>query len=216
MVMVNPASAHGGPDDVEGIQAHVATIRSQVRRDLRATSFPLLLLGTATVIGELPQVVSQGRSTGGGAVAVVGGGGVVMGGDWLTGLLLTAAFAVLWWMYHRRARRDGVGRPAGFGAATVLGLILLSLGLILLVYTGPFILFGLGLLIVAGWQRNALLAGWAVLAGGLGVFEGFFGITNRLPASVWRPWEHPAIYLALGIATVAAGLAARRWESRER
>lgn len=215
--MVNPASAHGGPDDVEGIAAHVATVRSQVRRDLRATSLPLLLLGTATVVGELPQVASQGWSTGGGTDAVVSAGGTVLGGgDWLTGLLLTAAFAVLWWMYQRRARRDGVGRPAGFGAATILGLILLSLGLILLVYTGPFILFGLGLLMVAGWQRNALLASWAVLAGGLGVFEGFYGITNRLPASLWRPWEHPAIYLALGIATVAAGLAARRWENRER
>ena len=69
---------------------------------------------------------------------------------------------------------------------------------------GPFILFGAGLLMVASWQRNALLAWWAVLAGGLGVFEGFFGITNRLPASVWRTWEHPAIYLALGILAVLA------------
>jgi hypothetical protein len=203
MVMTNPAVAGGQPDDAAGLQAHIAAIRSRVRRDLRATSFPLLLLGVATVIGELPQVVRQN-----------GGGGLVGGGDWLTGLLLTAAFAVLWWLYRRRARRDGVGRPAGFAAATVLGLILLSIGLILLVYTGPFLIFGLGLLIVASWQRNALLALWAALAGGLGVFEGFFGITNRLPASMWRIWEHPAIYLALGILTVLAGLAARLRENR--
>jgi hypothetical protein len=205
MVMTNPGFAHGQPDDAEGPQAHVAAIRSQVRRDLRATSLPLLLLGTATVAGELPQVASQGWNI-----------GVLGGGDWFTGLLLTAAFAVLWWMYRRRAFRDGVGRPAGFGAATVLGLILtLSIvGLLLLVYMGPFIIFGLGLLMVASWQRNALLAWWAVLAGGLGVFEGFFGITNRLPASVWRTWEHPAIYLALGILTVLAGLAARLRENR--
>ena len=203
--MTNPGFAHGQPDDAEGLQAHVAAIRSQVRRDLRATSFPLLLLGTATVAGELPQVVSQGWNI-----------GVLGGGDWFTGLLLTAAFAVLWWMYRRRAFRDGIGRSAGFGAATVLGLILtLSIvGLLLLVYTGPFIIFGLGLLMVASWQRNALLAWWAVLAGGLGVFEGFFGITNRLPTSVWRTWEHPAIYLALGILTVLAGLAARLRENR--
>jgi hypothetical protein len=206
MVMTNPASAHGQPDDPEGIQAHVAAIRSQVRRDLRATSFPLLLLGTATVVGELPPIVSQGWN---GPVGMLGGG------DWFTGLLLTAAFAVLWWMYRRRAFRDGVGRPAGFGAATVLGLILtLSLGLVLLAFMGPFILFGAGLLMVALWQRNALLAWWAVLAGGLGVFEGFFGITNRLPTSAWRSWEHPAIYLALGIVTVLAGIAARIRESR--
>jgi hypothetical protein len=204
MAMTSPGFAHGQPDDAEGLRAHVAAIRSRVRQDLRATSLPLLLLGTATVVGELPQTVSQGWNTG------------VSGGDWFTGLLLTAAFAVLWWIYRHRARRDGVGRPAGFGAATVLGLILLSIGLILLVYTGPFIIFGAGLLMVAAWQRNALLASWAVLAGGLGVFEGFFGITNRLPLSVWRTWEHPAIYLALGILTVLAGLTARRRENRGR
>jgi hypothetical protein len=201
--MTSPGFAHGQPDDAEGLQAHVAAIRSQVRRDLRATSLPLLLLGTATVVAELPQVVSQDWDT-----------SVLGGGDWFTGALLTAAFAVLWWIYRRRAQRDGVGRPAGFGAATVLGVILLSIGLILLFFMGPFILFGAGLLMVASWQRNALLAWWAVLAGGLGVFEGFFGITNRLPASVWRTWEHPAIYLALGILTVLAGLAARVRENQ--
>lgn len=201
--MTNPGFAHGEPDDAEGLQAHVAAIRSQVRRDLCATSLPLLLLGTATVVGEIPQVVNEG-----------GNAGVLGGGDSFTGLLLTAAFAVLWWMYRRRALRDGVGRPAGFGAATVLGLILLSIGLVLLVYAGPFILFGAGLLMVASWQRNPLLAWWAVLAGGLGVFEGFFGITNRMPFSLWRAWEHPAIYLALGILTVLAGLAARLRENR--
>jgi hypothetical protein len=204
--MTNPALADGQPDDAEGLQSHVAAIRSRVRRDLRATSFPLLLLGTATVAGEMPQIASKGWNTGGPLGA--------FGGDWLTGLLLTAAFAVLWWMYRRRALRGGVGRPAGFGAATALGLILISIGLFLLVFMGPFILFGLGLLIVASWQRNAMLAWWAVLAGGLGVFEGFFGITNRLPISVWRAWEHPAIYLALGVLTVLAGLAARLRENR--
>jgi hypothetical protein len=203
MAMTNPSFAHGQPDDAEGLQAHVAAIRSQVRRGLRATSLPLLLLGTATVVGELPQAVNQRWNT-----------GLPGGGDWFTGLLLTAAFAVLWWIYRRRALHEGVGRPAGFGAAAVLGLILLSIGLVLLLFMGPFILFGAGLLMVATWQRNALLASWAVLAGGLGVFEGFFGITNRLPVSVWRTWEHPAIYLALGILTVLAGLATRLRENR--
>ena len=206
--MPHPAFAHGQPDDAEGLRAHVAAIRSRVRRDLRATSSSLFWLGAAIVAGELPQVVNQ-RWNVGGPIGVIGGG------DWFTGLLLTAAFAMLWWRYRRRALRDGVGRPAGFGAATVLGLILtLSAGLLLLAFMGPFILFGAGLLLVASWQRNALLAWWAVLAGGLGVFEGFFGITNRLPASVWRTWEHPAIYLALGVLTILAGLAARLRENR--
>ena len=202
--MTNPAFAHERPADAEGLQAHVAAVRSQVRRDLRATSFPLFLLGGAMVAGELPAVVSPQWDA-----------GVIGDGDWLTGLLLTAAFAVSWWMCRRRAFRLGVGRPAGFGAATVLGLILtLTIGLVALVLAGPFILFGLGLLMVASWQRNARLAWWAVLAGGLGVFEGFFGITNRLPGAAWRPWEHPAIYVALGVLTVLAGFAARRRENR--
>lgn len=206
--MTNPAFAGGQADDAEGLQSHVAAIRSQVRRDLRATSFPLLLLGAAIVVGELPQVVSEAWNTGGPLS--------VFGGDWFTGLLLTAAFAVLWWTYRRRALRGGVGRPAGFGAATALGLVLVSVGWVLLAFMGPFILFGTGLLMVASWQRNAVLAWWAVLVGGLGVFEGFFGITNRLPTSVWRSWEHPAIYLALGMLTVLASLAARRRENRGR
>ena len=205
--MTSPEFAHGQADDAAGLRSHVAAIRSQVRRDLRATSFPLLLLGTATVAGELPQA-----SEGWNADGLFG----VFGGDWFTGALLTAAFAVLWWARRRRARRGGVGRPAGFGAATALGLILITIGLLLVVYAGPFIVFGAGLLTVASWQRNAMLAWWAVLVGGLGVFEGFFGITNRLPISVWRSWEHPAIYLALGVLTVLAGLAARLRENRGR
>jgi hypothetical protein len=208
MVMANPAFSDDPAHDAEGVRSHVAAIRSQVRRDLRATSLPLLLLGTAIVVGAIPQVAGQGWDASGALGA--------LGGDWFTALLLTAAFAVLWWTYRRRAFRGGVGRPAGFGAATALGLVLITVGLVLLVYAGPFILFGFGLLLIATWQRNAVLAWWAVLAGGLGVFEGFFGITNRLPFSLWRDWEHPAIYLALGVLTVLAGLAARRWENQGR
>jgi hypothetical protein len=48
------------------------------------------------------------------------------------------------------------------------------------------------------------------------VFEGFFGITNRLPSSVWRDWEHPAVYVALGVLTILAGLAARLRENLAR
>lgn len=206
--MTNPAFAHGRPDDADGLRAHVAAVRSRVRRDLRATSFPLLLLGAAIIVGELPQVVSQ-RWNIGGPIGVIGGG------DWFTGLLLAAAFVVLWWRYWRRARRDGVGRPEGFAAATGVGLGMVQpTGLVLLPFVGPFALFGAGLLMVAAWQRNARLAWWAVLAGGVGVFEGFFGITNRLPLSAWHSWDHPAIYLALGVLTLLAGLATRIRENR--
>jgi hypothetical protein len=50
--------------------------------------------------------------------------------------------------------------------------------------------------------------------GGTGVFEGFFGITNRLPLSLWATWEHPAIYLILALMTVLAGIVAWLWENR--
>jgi uncharacterized membrane protein len=92
----------------------------------------------------------------------------------------------------------------------------LSIGAIAVLFAGPFLVFGLGLLIAGIWQRNRFLTVWAVLVGGIGVFEGFFGITNRLPTSVARPWDHSAIYLALALATVVAGLAARLREDRAR
>jgi hypothetical protein len=115
-----------------------------------------------------------------------------------------------------RFQAGHIGR-AGFGAAAVLGLCFtMSLGLIAMAFAGPFLLFGLGLLVAGIWQRNRFLAWWAVLIGGTGVFEGFFGITNRLSSSVWREWEHPAIYLVLALLTVLAGLIARRQENRAR
>jgi hypothetical protein len=193
------------PGDAGDLAAHVSAIRGQVRRDLRMTSLPLLLAGAATAIGVALQLaVGQGSSG-------------PLDGDWLTGILITAAFVVMWFVYRRRELRGGVGRPAGFGAAAVFGLFAtLSVGVIAIAYAGPFLLFGLGLLAVGIWQGNRFLAWWAVLIGGLGVVEGFFGITNRVPASAWRPWQHHAIYLALALLTVAAGLAARIRENRTR
>jgi hypothetical protein len=206
MGMGEPAVAPGQPGDGQDLAAHVSAVRTQVRRDLRGTSFPLLLLGAATAAGVIPQLVFAYR-----------GGSGPLGGDWLTGVLITAAFAVMWLVYRRRALRGGVGRPAGFGAAAVLGLCFtFSVGLIAMAFAGPFLVFGLGLLVAGVWQRNRFLVWWAVLIGGIGVFEGFFGITNRLPSSVWHPWVHPAIYLVLALLTVAAGLIARWQENRTR
>jgi hypothetical protein len=202
--MSEPAAVPGQPGEARELTAHVSAVRTQVRRDLRATSFPLLLLGAATAAGVIPQLLRAGRPW-----------PLSFGGDWLTGVLITAAFALMWLVYRRRALRGGVGRPAGFGAATVLGLCFtVSLGLIAVAVAGPFLVFGLGLLVAGIWQRNRFLIWWAVLVGGIGVFEGFFGITNRLPSSVWREWDHPAIYLVLALLTVLAGLIACRQENR--
>lgn len=202
--MNEPAIAPGQPSDAGELTAHLAAVRTQVRQDLRATSSPLLLLGAATAAGVLPQLLQAGW-------------GWPLGGDWLTGVLITVSFAVMWLVHRRRAVRGGVGRPAGFGAAAVVGLCFTgSVGLIAMLFAGPFVVFGVGLLVAGIWQRNRVLICWAVLIGGIGIFEGFFGITNRLPASVAREWQHPAIYLVLALLTVLAGLIARRRENRTR
>lgn len=57
-----------------------------------------------------------------------------------------------------------------------------------------------------------MLTSRAVICGGVGVFEGFFGITNRLPPALWADWEHPAICLVLGLLTVLAGIISRMRE----
>jgi hypothetical protein len=180
-------------------------MRARVRRDRRATSLPLLLLGGATAVGVAPQLSS------GAGDALAGGPG-----DALAGLMITVAFAAIWVVFRIRAARAGVGRGTGFGIASMLGLffMLTIVGFVALVYTGPFLIFGVGLLVAASWQRNAFLAAWAVVIGGIGVFEGFFGITNRLPVSLWAAWEHPAIYLILALMTVLAGIVAWLQENR--
>jgi hypothetical protein len=179
-------------------ESRVSAARARVRRDRRATSLPLLLLGGAATVGIAPQLFTGSA------------------GDLLAGLMMTLAFAAIWVVFRLRAARAGVGRGTGFGAASMLGLFLLLtiVGLVALTYAGPFLIFGLGLLMAAVWQRNAFLAVWALVIGGTGVFEGFFGITNRLPLSLWATWEHPAIYLILALMTVLAGIVAWLWENR--
>lgn len=185
---VSSVSQSGDGKDWE---SRVSAVRARVRRDRRATSLPLLFLGVATAVGVAPQL-SSGT------------------GDALAGLMITLAFAAIWAVFRFRAARAGVGRGTGFGVASLLGLFLMLtiVGLVALVYAGPFLIFGVGLLVAAVWQRNAFLAAWAVVIGGIGIFEGFFGITNRLPMSLWAQWEHPAIYLILALMTILAGIAA--------
>jgi hypothetical protein len=185
---VSSASQSSDGNDWE---SRVSAVRARVRRDRRATSLPLLLLGGATAVGVAPQLSSDA-------------------GDALAGLMITLAFAAIWVVFRIRAARAGVGRGTGFGVASMLGLFLMLtiVGLVALTYAGPFLIFGVGLLVAASWQRNAFLAVWAIVIGGIGVFEGFFGITNRLPVPLWASWEHPAIYLVLAMMTVLAGIVA--------
>jgi hypothetical protein len=158
---------------------------------------PLLLLGGATAAGIAPEL-PDGM-----------GGGLA----WLT---IPLAFTALWVMFRFPAARSGAGRGTGSRAARMAGLFLLLViaGFATMVVTGPFLIFGVCLLVTASWQRSAFLAVWAIVIGGTGVLEGFFGITNRLPPSLWAAWAHPAIFLSLALLTVLAGIVAWLRENR--
>jgi hypothetical protein len=140
--------------------------------------------------------------------------GVGIGLAWLT---IPLALAAIWVLFRFPATRTAVGRRGiGFGVVLALGLFLLLVivGFLTMPVTGPFLIFGVALLVTARWQRSAFLAVWAIVIGGIGTFEGFFGITNRLPLSMWAGWEHPAIFLILALVTVLAGIAAWLRENR--
>jgi hypothetical protein len=161
------------------------------RDQARAASTPLLVLGAVIAVRE---IIVMSNPT-----------GMPSQDNWASSVLVIIAFGLLWLAYRRRPR----GSRPGFGAAAVVGVVLLIAGAAAIVVLGPFLVFGVGLLIAGIVQRNAYLIWPAIVIGGIGVFEGLFGITNRLPASMWRSWEHPAIFLLLGLATIATGVAAR-------
>ena len=172
-------------------------------RDPHETSLSLLLTGSVVTASE--------------AIQLAWPGGFERGPlwDWPTAFLLAGAFGALWMTFDRRATVHGLERPRGFGTAAIIALLASVPPLVLvLFYAGPFAVFGAGLIIAGVRCRNRALAGWGAVAGAVGVFEGFFGITNRLPGSLWAGWEHRAIYLGLGLLTLLAALVARSRELR--
>jgi hypothetical protein len=174
-----------------------------IYHDRHETSLPLLLLGAVVTVF----VAAQLGWPGGDLIGSLA--------DWPTGVALTIVFAGLWLTFRRRAGRAGLRRAPGFGIAAIIGLAaILPPFFVALFVAGPFVVFAPGLLIAGVKLRNRFLTGWAAVIGAIGVFEGFFGITNRLPMSVWADWEHPAIYLTLGILTLVAGIVMRVRENR--
>jgi hypothetical protein len=169
-------------------------------RDRHETSLPLLVLGAVITVSMVAQIAwPDGNS---------------IGAAWQMGVALTIAFAALWLAFRRRAAGHALKSAPGFGLAALIGVVVVATPLALvLIYTGPFVIFGLGLIAAGLRLGNRFLAGWAMVIGALGVFEGFFGITNRLPYSLWSPWDHPAIYLALGVLTLLAGIITRAREN---
>jgi hypothetical protein len=197
-----PASA--SLDEARELTAQLAELRGTVRRDRRATSLPLLVLGSATALALAPAVVWPGSGWTSGF------------GSALQSLVIVAAFAVIWLVERRRAVTAGVGSGRGFGAAAIVALVVLIIpgGFIAALIAGPFLTFAIGLLIAGLMQGNKFITWFAVGIGVIGMVNDLHWITNRLPVSVWSPREQPAISLLLALVTVATGLRWRRRESR--
>jgi hypothetical protein len=170
-------------------------------RDRHETSLPLLVLGAVITVCTMAHVAWPDGNT--------------IDAAWQLGVALTITFAALWLTFRRRAAGHTLKPAPGLGLAAIIGVAIVVTPLaLILIYAGPFVIFGLGLIAAGLRLGNRFLAGWATVIGAPGVFEGFFGITNRLPYSLWAEWEHAAIYLAPGVLTLLAGLVVRVRENR--
>lgn len=196
-----------GVDAAAG-EPHPSALSAPVYRDPRETSLTLVLLGVAISISVTANLC--------GVTLSAGQYGIGFLPDGLTADMLTVAFTALWLLFRRRAALRGMRRPRGFGLAAIIGLAggLPPFSVVLLIYAGPFIVFALGLVTVGVKLDNVTLTGWGIVVGGIGVFEGFFGITNRLSPSLWAGWEHPVIYLLLGIVTLLGAIVVSWRENR--
>src|SRR5215469_7271051 len=106
------------PDDAALAAAHELTaqlsvLRGTVRRDRRATSLPLLVLGGTAAAVMVPAVVQPTSMWTDGRVGAA-----------LQSMAIVAAFAAIWLAERRRAVTVGVGTGRGFGLATVVGVVL--------------------------------------------------------------------------------------------
>jgi len=196
------------PDDAALAAAHeltaqVSVLRGTVRRDRRATSLPLLVLGGTTAAVMVPAIVQPTSMWTDGRIGAA-----------LQSVAIVAALAAIWQAERHRAVAAGVGTGRGFGLAAVAGLVLLVIpgGLLLSLIAGPFLTFALGLLIAGLKQRNAFISWFAVAVGVAGIVNDRDWISNRLPGP--HPWAGPAISLTLALLTVAAGLLWWRRENR--
>jgi hypothetical protein len=196
------------PDDAalaatHELTAQLSVLRGTVRRDRRATSLPLLVLGGTAAAVMVPAILQPTSMWTGGRLGAA-----------LQSMAVVAAFAAIWLAERHRAVTGGVGTGRGFGLATVIGFVLLVVpgGLVLSVIAGPFLTFAIGLLIAGLKQRNAFITWFAVAVGVVGIVNDQHWISNRLPGP--HPWVEPAISLALALLTVAAGLLWWRRENR--
>lgn len=188
--------------EAQDLLQEVEGVRRRARADRRATSLPLLVFGSLTLVGALLQTLT----------APYPNYGLVFLGP--------IGFALVALCYRRREIRTGVGRPArSYLVAAVVTLLFVPSFVLL----GSPVLSGLGLLGIAAWQRDRYLGLWAVVCGVVGGLEAFAVLSNRLydvsdalgfhsDTSGYFSWSSSLVFGMLGLALVLAGLHARRRE----
>lgn len=181
----------------------VRVVQRRVRGDRRATSVPLIVFGTITLIAAVIEPMVNWAGT----LALF--------------LLAPVGFLSVALIYRRREIAFGLGgRQRAYKVAAISTLLLLPiLGLAL----GSYALIGLALVIIAMLQRNLQLGIWALVFGVVGGLEHLFLISNRLYSLAdvlginrsndgYFFWSSSLVFGILGLALSVGGLLARHSE----
>jgi intracellular septation protein A len=178
-------------------------VQRRVRGDRRATSVPLIVFGTITLIAAVIEPMVDGAAT----VALF--------------LLAPVGFLTVALIYRRREIALGLGgRERAYTVAAISTLLLLPiLGLAL----GSYALVGMALIIIAMLQRNLQLGISALVFGVVGGLEHLSLISNRLYSladtlGIYRSsdgyfsWSSSLVFAILGLALIVGGLLAQHAE----
>jgi len=193
-----------------GLLDDMRHVKQQARGDRRATSVPLLVFGALAALDAALQLIMHSRTN----ASLV--------------LLAPAGFAAIALYYRRHEIAVGVGswtRSYAIAAVATVAVFLLTVSIFLLF--GFYVAAGIGLLAIAVRQRNLYLGVWAGIYGVVGALEGLSLISNRLYTAAdafglfrarqgYFSWSHSAVYGALGLMLIGAGLYARRQEAAQR
>ena len=178
----------------------VGAVQRRVKGDRRATSVPLIVFGSITLIAAVIEPMADWAGT----LALF--------------LLAPVGFLSVALIYRRRVIAIGLGgRELAYTVAAISTLLLLPiLGLAL----GSYALVGIALIIIAMLQRNLQLAIWALVFGVVGGLEHLSLISNRLYSladslSIYRSndgyfsWSSSLVFGILGLALIVGGLLAQ-------
>ncbi len=181
----------------------VGAVQRRVKGDRRATSVPLIVFGSITLIAAVIEPM------------------VSWAGTLVLVLLAPVGFLSVALIYRRREIAVGLGgRERAYTVAAILTLLLLPiLGLAL----GSYSLVGIALMIIAMLQRNLQLAIWALVFGVVGGLEHLSLISNRLYSladtlGLYRSddgyfsWSSSLVFGILGLALIVGGLLAQHAE----